>query len=160
MKPFNDNKILVNISKNLCKNCNIDFNIFWCSVIYKIDAIRKDIDINKSLLEVFQDNLNIIDEFYDDNNILIQLKKLLINKKDKLLSKFRLISKYSINNTINLLQYIENNNKWEFTIKYNSESIYFLESSCETSTLQDHTNLINMIMENANNYDCIFENII
>jgi translation initiation factor 2 alpha subunit (eIF-2alpha) len=156
MKPFNDNKILVNIIKKLTKKFNIEFNEFWTDIVYKIDKIRKDEELDESLLETFNNNLNIVKEKYNEQ-FITELDKLLNYKIYKLVSRFSLITKLNIQNTMNLLNNIEDKNKWLHTIKYDTGSFYILESSSETSSEQNHQDLINMIETSVSEYNIVFK---
>jgi len=156
MKPFNDNKILVNIIKKLTKKFNIEFNQFWTDIVYKIDKIRKDEELDESLLETFNNNLNIVKEKYDQE-IINELNKLINYKIYKLLSRFSLITKLNIQDTTNLLDVIESKNQWLHTIKYDTGSFYILESSSETSTEQNHQDLITMLENHISEYNILFK---
>jgi len=156
MKPFTDNKILVNIIKKLTNKFDIEFNQFWTDIIYKIDKIRKDDDLDETLLETFNNNINIIKEKYNEQ-FIIELDKLLNYKNYKLLTRFSLITRLDIQNTINLLDFIESKNKWSYTIKYDTGSFYILESSSETSTEQNHQDLITMLENHISEYNILFK---
>jgi len=152
MKSFNDNKVLINIVKKICRQFNIDINKFWSNIIYKIDNIRREEDINESLLETVNNNLEIIKEIYNEN-IYNEFNKLINYKNYKLQTKFSLITKLDIDNTINLLKLVESKNNWLYSIKYDSASNYLLESSNDTSTETNHEELIEMIKNHCNNID-------
>lgn len=149
MKPFNDNKVLTNIAKKICRQFNIDINDFWSNIIYKIDSLRREDDINESLLETVSNNLEIIREKYNDD-IYNEINKLINYKNYKLQTKFSLITKLDINNTIELLKLVEINNNWLHTIKYDSASSYILESSSDSSNETNHEEFIEMIKTYCN----------
>jgi len=156
MKPFNDNKFLLNIIKKLCRQNNIDINEFWLNIIYEIDKIRRNDDVNESLFNVFMNNFDLIKEKYSED-IINELNKLVNNKIYKLQTKFSLITKLDINDTIELLKMIQSNNNWLYTIKYDTASSYLLESSSDTSTEINHQELIKMIEENYKQYNLNFK---
>jgi len=143
MKPFINNKILVNIIKKLCYKFNIEFNDFWTKINYNIDNNLEHI-IN------YRDEINnLIMETYSDSNIINELNKLLNNKNYKIITKIRLISN-DINNTISLLDYIQNKFKWLNQIKYETNSIYIFESFSENSSLNTHYEIINELNNKIN----------
>jgi len=155
MKPFNDNKVLINIVKKICRQFDIDINIFWSKIIYKIDNLRREDDINESLLETFINNLDTVKELLNDLDdktvelIFDGINKLINYKNYKLETKFTLITKKDINDTIELLKLVESKNTWNHTIKYNSASSYLLESYSDSSTEINHRELIDTLKENC-----------
>ena len=157
MKPFNDNKVLVNIIKKLCKTLDIDFNNFWKNVIYQIDKQRREDDNNQSLLDTLSDMeviKNIISSVYSNyEEIMAELGKLLNNKIFKIQTKINLITKQDVHNTITFLNFIILDNKWIDTIKYDTGSNYIIESSSELSNQDNHDNLIEVINNRCTEYN-------
>lgn len=157
MKPFNDNKVLVNIIKKLCKTLDIDFNNFWKDVIYKIDKQRREDDNNQSLLDTFSDTeliKSIISGVYSNyDKIMDELGKLLCNKIFKIQTKINLITKQDVHNTITFLNFIKLDNKWIDSIKYDTGSNYIIESSSEFSNQDNHDNLIEVINNHCAEYN-------
>ena len=156
MKPFNDNKILVNIIKKFCYN-KIDFEYFWKDIIYKIIIKRNEEDFNMSLFDYFLENLNYIKELILSNNFysilnINDLDKLVNIKNYKLETKISLITKNSINDIMNLLNklYDEINN-FEYNIKYISTPYYTITSNNNCSSEEDHNKIIDFINNNKNN---------
>lgn len=151
MKPFNDNKVLINIIKKICRQFNIDINEFWSKIIYKIDSLRREDDINESLLETFINNLDTVKDLSQllkiENNVdfLAELTKLINHKSYKFETKFSLITKLNINKTTDLLKLVESKNTWAHNIKYSTASSYLLESSSDSSNEDNHKELIEMI---------------
>jgi len=160
MKPFNDNKILVNIIKKLTKKFNIEFNEFWTHIVYTIDKIRINDELDESLLDTFTNKIEIVNDIIKEKyneELIFELNNLLNYKIYKLHSRFSLITKEDIQNTINLLNFIESQNEWQHTIKYDTGSFYTLESSSESSTEQNHQDLINMLETNVSEYNVTFK---
>jgi translation initiation factor 2 alpha subunit (eIF-2alpha) len=165
MKPFNDNKVLNNIVNKLCHLNSLDFNIFWESIIYKIDLIRREDDVNESLLDIFIANIetvnNLIKENYSDNicdKLINELSKFINIKTTKIVSKFSLITKTSINQTIELLNFVcEKNNDWNYNLKYITTPYFLLESLDENSNEENHKIFLNLLEENSSNYNVIYE---
>lgn len=155
MKPFNDNKVLINIIKKLCKVFDIDFNNFWKEVVYKIDKQRRGEDCNQSLLDTFNNIESIksseIDSKYKE--IMAELEKQLNNKIFKIQTKINLITKHDVNNTIKLLDFIKLNNTWIDSIKYETGSNYVIESSSEFSNQDNHNDLIELINNHCSEYN-------
>jgi hypothetical protein len=155
MKPFNDNKVLINIIKKLCKVFDVDFNNFWKEVVYKIDKQRREEDCNQSLLDTFN-NIESIksSEIYSNyKEMIVELEKQLNNKIFKIQTKVNLITNYDVNNTIKLLDFIKLNNTWIDSIKYESGSNYVIESSSEFSNQDNHNDLIELINSHCSEYN-------
>jgi len=159
MKPFTDNKILVNIIKKLCRTFNIDFNDFWITIIYKMNNQRIENESQESLLDFLIANIetinNDIKDKYDEK-VIKELDKLLNYKVFKLQTKFSLITMKDINNTIKLLNCIENNIDWIHTIKYDTASSYLLESSSDTTNINNHETIMDILETTSNDYNVNF----
>jgi hypothetical protein len=159
MKPFNDNKILVNNIKKLCRTIEIDFNDFWKNIIYKIDKQRREDDNNESLLDIFNNNTELVKNIINENyptlteKIIIELEKQINNKVFKIQSKINIITKKDINNTIKLIDFLKSQNSWLDSIKYDSGSNYIFESSSEVSNENNHNELFNFLKNNSIKYD-------
>jgi hypothetical protein len=149
MKPFINNKILVNIIKKLCKKINIEFNDFWTKIIYNIketnlELIRNDSEeINKLIIYNYPDL---------SHNIVKELNKLLNNKILKFETKIQLLTN-NINNTISLLHFIQSKYEWLNPIKYNTDSIYIFESTSENSSINNHNEIIQLLNEIIDSYN-------
>ena len=166
MKPFSDNKIIIIIIKKLCKNNNLNFNEFWEKVIYKIINIKRNDDINSSLLDFITCNeyllLDTIKENYLENYELIidDYKKNMLNKNYKIQSKFSLIAQDTIEDSKELLKFTcENNKEFNFTLKYEATPIFLLESSSESSTQENHDMFLQFIEDNAKKYNVNYAKI-
>ncbi len=160
MKPFQENKVLLNIIKKVCKSNNLDFNTFWSQVIYKINNEKRNDDVNESLLNYISENSELfndtIKEYYPDEyeKIIEDYEKYIVNKISKIQSKFSLITKNSIEDIKTLLKLAcENNNDWVYTVKYECTPIYLLESSSENSTEENHETFLNFLEENSKTYN-------
>jgi hypothetical protein len=158
MKPFNDNKILVNNIKKLCRTIEINFNDFWKNIIYKIDKHRREDDNNESLFDIFN-NIELVKTIINENyptlteKIMIELEKQINNKIFKIQSKINIITKKDINNTIKFIDYIKSENDWLYSVKYDSGSNYIFESLSEVSNENNHNELFNFLKNNSNKYD-------
>ena len=162
MKPFVDNKIIINIISKICKNNNIDFNKFWLTIIYKLDNERRKDNINDiSLFDYIKSN---IDNFNNDimiffpensNNIIQEFNKLTSIKNEKFQTKFSLITKKSIENTIQLLKNTCENNNELCVLKYESTPIFILESINNES----HEQFLKYIEDNCQSYDIEYKKI-
>jgi hypothetical protein len=151
MKPFLNNKILINIIKKLCTNLNLNFNEFWTNIIYNInldDIINDQEEIN-----------NLIVKYYNNNELSVviidKLNKLLNYKTIKLQTRIQLIS-HNINDTITLLELVQNTYNWLNPIKYESESIYLFESILDNS-IKNHDELIEFIKLSSYTYNIEFK---
>jgi len=159
MKPFNDNKILVNNIKKLCRTIEIDFNDFWKNIIYKIDKQRREDDNNESLFDIFNNNTELVKNILNENyptlteKIITELEKQINNKVFKIQSKINIITKKDINNTIKVIDFLKSQNSWLDSIKYDSGSNYIFESSSEVSNENNHNELFNFLKNNSIKYD-------
>jgi len=100
---------------------------------------------------VNQEEINklILETFSESKEIILELNKLFNYKVNKIQRKIRLISN-DINNTISLLDYIQNKFKWLNQIKYETNSIYIFESFSENSSLNTHYEIINELNNKIN----------
>jgi hypothetical protein len=145
MKPFNDNKILLNIIKKFCYN-KININDFWENIIYDIIQEKQEEDLNSSLLDYFLENLIKIKEKIKEkyNSEVDELDKLIDNKNYKLETKISLISKNNINDIIELFESI--NRDENIQIKYLTTPYYIITSlSNNNISEEDHEKLVNKI---------------
>ena len=158
MKPFHDNKVLINIIKKLCRQNNINFNDFWIKIIYPLDISRKNEDNNESLFDTFNNNLELVNKLIKDNygieNIIFE------NKSDKkyVNAYLSLSSKTGVNNIINLLNLAKENRPFEFNVKYITIKNQKIKSNfLLTSSSQENNEIfIQFIEENINKYNVIF----
>lgn len=158
MSPFNDNKTLLNIVKKTCYN-SIDVDEFWTSIIYKIDALRKDDNfIDISILEFINSNINIVNNIIKekyDNSIVTKFNQLLHYKTSKIQTKISITTKKNIDNIKNLITFVSNkSNNWNYTLKYVSAPNYILESSSDTCDLSsNHQDFVVMLKNYCKEYD-------
>ena len=155
LKPFNDNKILISLIKKICYKQKLNFNDFWTNIIYPIDKLRKEENID-NLLEFFLENKNeyvleLLQKYYENyNNILSSIDENMINTNQKITSKIGLISINGIDKTKTVLSEFISDQSWNFTFKYDSTPFYFLESYINDSSVEDHQEFINSLQELAN----------
>jgi hypothetical protein len=154
MKKFNEVKVLVSIIKKMCYKINIDFNTFWYNIIHQLDKNMKEEDINGSLFEYYNDNFNfikeLINEKYNDENIINFLEKMNEEKPHKIVSKIGIISLNGIEHTINIIKNtIDNNKNWEFNFKYETPPYYILESNSINSSKRNHEEFIEFLNNEA-----------
>jgi hypothetical protein len=165
MKPFLDNKVLITTIKKICRNNNLDFNEFWIKVIYKITNEKRSDDVNSSTLDYISENeevfKNTIKDNYPENyeKIIDEYKKQLSNKNYKIESKFSLIAKRSVEDNIQLLKLVCDNNKWKFTLKYESTPNFILESSSENSTQENHNEFLQFLENNSKEFNVNYSKI-
>jgi len=166
MKPFLENKVLITTFKKICRNNNLNFNDFWLNIIYKINDNKNIDDLNGSLLNYISENTdyfnNTIKENYpiDYENIISEYNKQIINKTYKIQTKFSLITKKNIEETKELLKLIcDNNTDWIYTLKYESASIFILESSSENSTQENHDLFLQYLDEKSKIYNIQYNKI-
>jgi hypothetical protein len=128
----------------------IDFNEFWRSIIHPIDKIRKEDEENENLLLYFKDNrelLNrLVEEKYENHiEILSSIDDNMIIPNKKITSKIGLISISGIANTKKIISEFIEDQKWNYTFKYDSAPYYILESYTDDSRVEDHHEFINTL---------------
>ena len=158
MLQFNENKVLINIIKKLCKNTNLEFNNFWEKIIYEIDEKRREDNLNESLFKYIKENTELfnkyINEIFTNDNIIDNFNKLINNKIYKIKSNFSLTTIKTIQNITNLLSLAcENNKDWNYVIKYESTPLFLLESSNENSSQEQHNNFLKFVQDNSSTFD-------
>lgn len=154
VKPFNENKALVSFIRDSCHKLNINFNDFWSRIVHPLDKSKRESKLVCSLLDYYINNFELVEELinvnYNDTVMVEQLKKITEEKKHKLVTKVGIICINGIDNTINIIKDVVENNKWNYTFKYESKSHYILESNSTDSTVEDHNNFINELKNNKN----------
>lgn len=146
-KFYNDNKSLVSLINKICINNNIDFNMFWINIIHEIDKKRIE-ESDENLYEYFNNNLDYYEELvkskyenYDD--IIISTHSNIVKKAYKITSKIGIISMSGISKTQEMFQKLtDENNNWEYKIKYDTAPFYIIESSSNNSSIENHEDLI------------------
>lgn len=147
-KFYNDNKSLVSLINKICINNNIDFNMFWINIIHEIDKKRIE-ESDENLYEYFNNNLDYYEElvkskyenYYDD--IIISTHSNIVKKAYKITSKIGIISMSGISKTQEMFQKLtDENNDWEYKIKYDTAPFYIIESSSNNSSIENHEDLI------------------
>jgi hypothetical protein len=146
-KFYNDNKSLVSLINKICINNNIDFNMFWINIIHEIDKKRIE-ESDENLYEYFNNNLDYYEELvkskyenYDD--IIISTHSNIVKKAYKITSKIGIISMSGISKTQEMFQKLtDENNDWEYKIKYDTAPFYIIESSSNNSSIENHEDLI------------------
>lgn len=159
LKSLNNNKVLYSIIKKLCSLCEISFIIFWTNIIHKIDKKRKEENIEESLLDAFINNIEYVNELIKENytnsdEIILTLEILNNNNKHhKIESKIGLISNEGLSKTKELLKDVIDNEKWEYTLRYEAAPYYILESSSENSTIKNHEEFIEFLNDKHREYN-------
>lgn len=147
---YNQNKSLISLINKICINTNINFNIFWVDVIHEIDKKRVE-ESELNLYEYFNSNLELYEEIikskYTNQELVETIIKSthdnIIKKVYKILSRIGIISMNGITKTKDMLnQLTEENNEWEYKIKYDSTPYFIIESFSNNSSTENHENLI------------------
>ena len=150
LKPFFDNKILMSLIKKISYINKIDFNEFWYNIIHPIDKIRKEEEEEENLLTYFKDNrellTRLIEEKYENYiDILSSINDNMVNPNQKITSKIGLISISGIKNTKKVISEFVEDQKWNYSFKYESAPYYMLESYTDDSCIEDHQEFINTL---------------
>jgi len=145
---------LKKIFKNISIKNNINLKELWENFVHKMDSKRLNENIEISLYEYVKININSITEYYNLNELQLQLiiklfdNELKINKKIK--TEFHIASLNGLDilkSTIDTA--LENYDQKLITVKRKKGTNYYIESNNYEITDEDHKNIINKIQENA-----------
>ena len=156
-KFYNDNKSLISLINKICINNSIDFNIFWSNIIYEIDKKRIE-ESDENLYEYFNTNLDYYDELvkskYENHEAIINSTHSNILKKSyKITSKVGVISMSGISKTQEMFKRLtDENNDWEYKIKYDTAPFYIIESTSNNSSIDNHEDLITKLNNISKEY--------
>jgi hypothetical protein len=156
-KFYNDNKSLISLINKICINNNINFNIFWSNIIHEIDKKRIE-ESEEDLYTYFNNKLDYYEELVKSNyenyeNIIISTHSNILKKIYKITSKVGIISSISISKTQEMLRRLtEENNEWEYRIKYDTTPFYIIESTSNNSTNDNHEDLISKLNNMSKEY--------
>lgn len=156
LKPFSENNTLIKILSKICRTHNINLVEFWENVIYKIDKLRREDNLNdESLLSFITNNIDtfseLLKEIYSEKYDLLfdDLNKTMFNKITKLQTKIKVTSNSNVNNIKNFLDYVYKSNiGFNYTIKYESTPTFIIESSSENSSMDNHNELLTFMENN------------
>jgi hypothetical protein len=156
-KFYNDNKSLISLINKICINNSIDFNIFWSNIIHEIDKKRIE-ESDENLYEYFNTNLDYYEELvkskYENHETIINSTHSNILKKTfKITSKVGIISMSGISKTQEMFKRLtDENNDWEYKIKYDTAPFYIIESTSNNSSIDNHEDLITKLNNIAKEY--------
>jgi hypothetical protein len=128
-KFYNDNKSLISLINKICINNNVNFNIFWSNIIHEIDKKRLE-ESDENLYTYFNNNLDYYEELVKSNyenyeNIISSTHSNILKKIYKIISKVGIISMSGISKTQEMFKRLtEENNEWEYKIKYDTTPFY------------------------------------
>jgi translation initiation factor 2 alpha subunit (eIF-2alpha) len=144
---YNQNESLISLIKKICINNNIEFNKFWIDVMHEIDKKRIE-ESEENLYEYFNNNLSYYEEIikskYENfENIIKSTHGYIIKKVYKILSRVGIISMTGITKTKDMFkQLTEENNDWEYKIKYDTTPFFIIESFSNNSSNDNHEKLV------------------
>lgn len=147
--PFEDNKTLIKIFKDLSRKHNKNINELWSSIIYKIDEKRRENEFESSILKyIMEKKEEIKTDFNDDdlyNNFFQLIDKINEEKPHKIISKIEIVSTGCISNTITVIKNCLENIKFKYTLKYDAAPVYILESMSIDSSIKEHDIFIELL---------------
>lgn len=152
------NNKLISMFKMLSLRLKSDFNELWEKYVYPIDKQRIEDKSNLNLYNYFEENYR---KYFDDKQIEYIENFYQKNKKvetKKLITKFKLVSNFSIETTKEILEesFKINKNK-KIKILLDAPPSYYIESLSNNSTLEEHEKIINEIKKNASNRKSNFQ---
>ena len=160
LEYFQENKLMSQFINTLCITHNYNYNYLWKNLIYYIDTLRIQYNLQNSInisiwsyfnkyidnLDIWLNYLNLNDNY--QNNIL----KLLNKKNDiiynKIITKIGIISLNSILDIKEMFNKILNDINYKYVLKYESAPYYIYETLSNDSNIIDHEIFIN----NLNKY--------
>jgi translation initiation factor 2 alpha subunit (eIF-2alpha) len=158
-ETFLKNHFLISYFKKLAHINNIDINILWKNIMYKIDNSRRETyepDEMPTLYEYCNDEENneeikllFKDTDYEIiiNNFLEELNNNKKEKPKKIISEIEIISNGGVQNTKLLIQKALETIKFENTLKYISTPTFLFESNNINSTDDDHKKFIDFLIQ-------------
>jgi translation initiation factor 2 alpha subunit (eIF-2alpha) len=169
VKYFNDNKYLENFIKSFTIQYTYNFTTIWQHLIYHIDDLRQvnNSSKDKSILDYISTNIGELESWVLKSDLNEDTYKKLKNYYDlkfvveykRLSTKLSITSLLGVNlikDIINKIIYKNNSDSQLFRITYISSPYYLLESSSKNTNLEDHCNLINLLIDESKNYNGIY----
>jgi len=171
LKHFTENTQLKNFVKSICINHDFDMTHIWKHFISKIDELRREDDLNLSILQFFTNLLdndtdaieNIINDIEDDDidwgdfhkKLLLEWENIKKNEKYKYQTKFQIISMDGVAVLKEFITKIKFD--YKFTLTYESSPNYIFETLSENNTNEDtHTEFIEKLTKMKKDYPNIF----
>ena len=154
---YNQNESLISLIKKICINNNIEFNKFWIDVMHEIDKKRIE-ESEEDLYGYFNSNLDFYEEIvkskYENyENIINSTHSNIVKKIYKIVSKVGIISTSGLSKTQDMFKrLIEENNEWEYKIKYDTTPFYMVESYSNNSSNTNHEELITKLNNISKEY--------
>ncbi len=170
MVPFVENKLMESFIKTLSIVNNYSYGTIWTEFVHEVDRARRryingedeedddeDHDENISIWKYFSRNIDKIDEWIGntslDASVGTKIKELYSKKTEeqefKLVSKFLVISRGSIQLTKNLFSSVFKDLTYKFSCRYESAPYYLFETSSTDTTKTDHETLAEMLKSKA-----------
>jgi len=163
MKPFLENKLMINFIKSLCVVHKYEFNDIWTNLIHYIDTLREEYneeletDEMITLWKYFCDNIDDLEEWVEeaklDTDVYTNIKELYDKKMSvaphNITTTVGIISPGGTIHTKKLLTKVLSTIKFNYTFKYNATPNYILESSSSDSTEEDHKKFLKVLETEA-----------
>lgn len=172
MVPFVENKMMESFVKTLSIVNNYSYNTIWTEFVHEVDRARRryidgeeeneddeeeDHDENISIWKYFSKNSDKVDEWIGntslDASVGTKIKELYSKKTEeqefKLVSKFIVISRGSIQLTKNMFSSVFKDLTYKFSCRYESAPYYLFETSSTDTTKADHETLVEMLKSKA-----------
>ena len=153
---FLKNHFLVSYFKKLAHINNIDINVLWKNIMYKIDNLRREYEEMPTLYEFcnneeYKEEILLLFNDTEYENIVInflkELEKYKKEKPQKIISEIEIISNGDIQNTKLLIEKALETIKFNNTFKYKSTPIFLFESNNSDSTDDDHKKFIGYLIQ-------------
>ena len=163
MKPFLENKVMINFIISLCVVHKYEFNMIWEKLMHYIDTLRQEYneelekDEHVTLWKYFCDNIDELEEYVEEceleKDVYTNIKELYDKRMSvaphNITTKIGIISPGGVSYTKTLLSKVLGTIKFKYTFKYESTPNYILESSSADSNENDHTRIIKMLETEA-----------
>ena len=154
---FSKNSLLISFFKKLAYFSEVDINVLWKEIMYKIDANRRDeydpddmptlynyCDEERDFVQsVFEEtgHSNVLSKFFDE---LDNRKK---EKPQKIVSQIEIISNGGVQNTKALIEKALNTIEFEYTMRYSTAPTFLFESKSNESSDDDHKKLVEFLTQ-------------
>ena len=163
MKPFLENKLMINFIKSLCLVHKYEFNDIWTNLIHYIDTLREEYNEEQeddeivTIWKYFCNNIDDLEEWVESTNldkdiytnIKEQYDKKMTESPHNITTVIGIVSPGGTIHTKKLLEKVLKTIKYNYTFKYNATPNYILESSSFDSTEADHKKFIKVLETEA-----------
>lgn len=164
MKPFLENKLVINFIVSLCLVHKYDFNMIWTNLMHYIDTLRQEYneELEKedhvTLWKYFCDNIEELEDYVEEaeleKDVYTNIKDLYDKRMNvaphNIVTKIGIISPGGTSYTKQVIKEVLKTIKFKYTFKYETTPNYIFESSSADSDENDHKKFVKLLETEAN----------